>query len=393
MNNKNSVSTEPKPPINWVPSIMFLISTLGVLVAVPWYGFTQGYSSEAWIAFIVLNFFCGLAITGGYHRLWSHNAYQAHPIVKIWFALWGACAAQNSILTWASGHRVHHRHVDDVDKDPYSAKRGLWFSHMGWMLRKYPSGEVNFDNVKNLQADPIVMWQHKYYIPIALSMMVGVPAILGVLSGDFWGMILLAGFLRLFVSHHVTFFINSIAHKWGKQPYTDENTARDNAFFAVLTHGEGYHNYHHIFQTDYRNGIRWWHWDPTKWLIHAMSWVGLTSNLKTVSNFKIQRAKNHMLFKRANEELAKASNSENLAAHMHKNVEQWKLLVEKEYNDFKGTMAQWSELQTEKMQSTKKNLLGKWDNAVVRTRYKELEYSLKMQHKRLKLMNAQFAFA
>ncbi|OUS41142.1 hypothetical protein A9R00_02435 [Oleispira antarctica] len=124
-----------------------------------------------------------------------------------------------------------------------------------------------------------------------------------------------------------------------------------------------------------------------------MSWIGLTSNLKTVSNFKIQRAKNHMLFKRANEELAKVSNSENLAAHMHKNVEQWKLLVEKEYNDFKDTMAQWSELQTEKMQSTKKNLLGKWDNAVVRTRYKELEYSLKMQHKRLKLMNAQFAFA
>ncbi|OUS41143.1 acyl-CoA desaturase, partial [Oleispira antarctica] len=89
------------------------------------------------------------------------------------------------------------------------------------------------ENVKNLQADPIVAWQHKYYIPIALSMMIGVPVLLGVLSGDFWGMILLAGFLRLFVSHHVTFFINSIAHKWGKQPYTDENTARDNAFFAL----------------------------------------------------------------------------------------------------------------------------------------------------------------
>jgi len=206
-------------------------------------------------------------------------------------------------------------------------------------------------------------------------------------------MILLAGFLRLFVSHHVTFFINSIAHKWGKQPYTDENTARDNAFFALLTHGEGYHNYHHIFQTDYRNGIRWWHWDPTKWLIQSMSWVGLTRNLKTVSNFKIQRAKNHMQFKRANEELAKAHNSENLAAHMHKNVEQWKASLEKEYEDFKDTLQQWSELQTEKMQSTKKNLQGKWDKAVIRTRYKELEYSLKMQHKRLKFMHAQYAFA
>jgi stearoyl-CoA desaturase (delta-9 desaturase) len=382
-----------KPPINWIPASMFIINTLGVLIAVPWYGITHGFSTSAWVACIMLNFFCGMAITGGYHRLWSHNAYDAHPILKVWYALWGACAAQNSILVWASGHRVHHRHVDDIDLDPYSAKRGLWFSHMGWMLRHYPSGKTNFDNVKNLQADPIVMWQHKHYTAIALSMMIGVPVLLGILSGDFWGMILIAGFLRMFISHHVTFFINSIAHKWGTQPYTDENTARDNAFFAFLTHGEGYHNYHHIFQADYRNGIRWYHWDPTKWLIAAMSWVGLTSNLKTVSNVKIQRAMIDMHFKKANAQLEKVSSIDDLAAHVAQNVEQWKGQLEKEYEDFKEMLHQWADLQSEKMQVTRKSLQTKWDNTAFHARYKELEISLQLQNKRLQSMREQFAFA
>ena len=389
MNNKNSVNSEQKPPIHWVPSTMFAINTLGVLIAVPWYGITHGYSTSAWVAFIVLNFFCGMAITAGYHRLWSHNAYKAHPIVKIWFALWGACAAQNSILIWASGHRVHHRHVDDVDKDPYSAKRGLWFSHMGWMLRKYPSGQVNFDNVKNLMNDPIVMWQYKYYTPITLGMNFGIPIILGLIFGDVLGMLLLAGVARLVVAHHITFFINSIAHKWGSQPYTDENTARDNTFFAFLTHGEGYHNYHHIFQTDYRNGIRWYHWDPTKWFIKACSWVGLTKNLKKVPDFKIRRAMVKMQFKRANEQLAKAGATEQFA----ENIEQWKLTLEKEYDDFKVLLNEWTELQTGKYQQTRKSLQEKWEGAVIHTRFKELEDGLKLQHERLQLFNAQFVFA
>jgi len=206
-------------------------------------------------------------------------------------------------------------------------------------------------------------------------------------------MILLAGFARIVVAHHVTFFINSIAHMWGSQPYTDENTARDNAFFAFLTHGEGYHNYHHIFQTDYRNGIRWWHWDPTKWFIKACSWVGLTSNLKTVSDFKIQRAIVKMQFKRASEQLEKASTLDKFAD----NIEQMKHTLEQEYEEFKKTLNDWTELQShkyqEKVQETRKNLQQKWESVTLNTRFKELEYSMKMQQKRLQLFMNQFANA
>ncbi len=373
-------TTFENAPINWVPAILFSVTGLVALIAVPWYGFSYGYSLAAVVAYIVLTSLTELAITAGYHRLWAHNAYEAHWSVRLLFALFGAMALQNTVLHWSSGHRVHHRHVDDVDIDPYSAKRGLWFSHIGWMLRHYPSGEVNFDNVKNLTKDPIVMWQYKYYVPIALVMNFAIPIGLGVIFSDMWGMILLAGFLRIVTTHHFTFFINSIAHKWGAQPYTDENTARDNHFFAFLTFGEGYHNYHHIFQNDYRNGIKWWQWDPTKWLIKGCELVGLARNLRVVPDFKIQRARLDMQFKRAQEKLAKAQNRE-----------QWSDLLEKEYEQFKTMLAEWKSLQSERYQETRRSLQHKWETAALRTRYQELEYSLKMQQKRLKIMMAQFA--
>lgn len=370
-------------PINWPAAIMFTITTLVTVIAVPWYGISAGYSTAAWVAFLVLTILTELAITAGYHRLWSHNTYKAHWSLRLFYALFGAMALQNTVLDWCSGHRTHHRHVDDVDKDPYSAKRGLWFSHMGWMLRNYESSaSITFDNVKNLQKDPIVMWQYKYYLPIALGLNIAIPAALGVIFHDFWGMILLAGFLRIVTAHHFTFFINSIVHKWGKQPYTDENTARDNALFAILTHGEGYHNFHHIFQNDYRNGVRWWQYDPTKWFIAVASWFGLATDLKRVSNFRIQRAKVQMQFKRAQEKLSQSSQTE-----------KWAELLEKEYEQFTKMLSEWTELQAGKYQEARQNLLDKWENASVRTRYKELEYSLKMQQKRLQLMITEFAAA
>jgi len=368
-----------KAPMNWTATIMFIITTGVAVTLVPWYGITYGYETSAWVSYLVLTWITGMAITGGYHRLWSHNSYDAHPLLRVWYALWGAAALENTILDWCSGHRVHHRHCDDVEKDPYSAKRGLWFSHMGWMLREYPSGRVDFANVKNLMKDPIVMWQYKYYVPIVFAMNIGVPLALGLIFGDVWGMLLLAGFLRIVTTHHVTFFINSIAHKWGSQPYTDENTARDNAFFAFLTHGEGYHNYHHIFQTDYRNGIRWFHWDPTKWFIKGCSYVGLTSNLRTVPDFKIRRAMVKMQFKRAQEKLAKAENSE-----------KWTELLEKEYEKYHAMLNEWAEAQSEKIDETRKQLKEKWEKNAIRQQYHELEEQLHEQSQRIKSLMAEY---
>jgi stearoyl-CoA desaturase (delta-9 desaturase) len=243
---------------------MVALTFAAAITLVPWYGFVYGYHTLAWVWFLLLLGANGMSITCGYDRLFAHATYEAHPVLKIAYLLFGAMALQNSALNWCAAHRVHHRHIDAPERDPYCARRGFWFSHIGWMLRNYPSGEPDFSCVRDLQRDRLVMWQHRHYFPLALARNFGLPLLLGWASGDVLGTFLLAGVLRLVISHHATFCINSLAHMWGAQPYTDDNTARDNGIVAVLTYGEGYHNFHHLFPNDYRNGVRWWQWDPTK---------------------------------------------------------------------------------------------------------------------------------
>lgn len=289
-----------KPPIIWLNTLVFSITFIVAIVGVPLYAYSVGIGAAFWWVMFGTACFAGLSITAGYHRLWAHRTYDANPVIRFIFAIGGAVALQNSALHWSSDHREHHKHVDDNDKDPYSAKRGFWYSHIGWMIREYQASRyTDYDNVKDLQKDPIVMWQHKYYLPLTLFVNFGWPIAAGFMLGDVWAGLLVIGVLRLVLNHHTTFFINSLAHIWGKQPYTDKNTARDNGLLAFLTFGEGYHNYHHIFAADYRNGIRWWQFDPTKWLIVASKWLGLAKNLKRSSPYQVERAKLQMQLKRA----------------------------------------------------------------------------------------------
>ena len=99
---------------------------------------------------------------------------------------------------------------------------------------------------------------------------------------------------RLALVHHCTFFINSFAHTFGTAEYDAVSSAKDNWIGALLTNGEGYHNYHHRFPSDYRNGIRWYHWDPTKWVIWTLSKVGLASELKRTPLEKIAEARSQV---------------------------------------------------------------------------------------------------
>ncbi|TRW49021.1 acyl-CoA desaturase [Aliidiomarina halalkaliphila] len=288
-----------KPPLLWLNVSVFLITFLVALVGVPWYLISVGFVPSLWIAFAVLAVWAGISITAGYHRLWSHRTYDAHWSVRLIFALGGALALQNSALHWSSDHREHHKHVDHIDDDPYSISRGFWFAHIGWMLREYQSQRYSdYRNAKDLQNDPIVMWQHKHYLTLTLMMNIGVPILIGLLSGHFWGALLIAGFLRVVFGHHSTFLINSLAHVWGRQTYTDRNSARDNGVLALFTFGEGYHNFHHIFSGDYRNGVRWYHFDPTKWLIAVLSWCKLAGNLKRANPYQIEKARLDMMMKR-----------------------------------------------------------------------------------------------
>ncbi|MCW8336456.1 acyl-CoA desaturase [Vibrio paucivorans] len=375
------MNTQDKPPLIWLNIFIFSSSMLLATVAAPIYGYFNGYGLEHLVWLILTFSFCNLSITAGYHRLWSHKAYEAHWSLRILFALGGAFALQNSALHWSSDHRVHHKHVDDNDKDPYSAKRGFWFSHIGWMLRHYNKAKYSdYSNCRDLQKDEIVMWQHKYYVPLALLMNFGVPIGLGFIYSDVIGMFLIVGAVRLVLNHHTTFFINSLAHIWGSQPYTDKNTARDNGILAFFTFGEGYHNYHHIFENDYRNGILWYQYDPTKWLIKCASWLGLAKKLRKAPQLKIDKTRAQMTLKSAQSKIQHLPNYHLLNSN-----------IQNEFEALMSCMNEYYEVKKQLLESKKADLVKKYEHSVLSVRYKQIKKNLENQRQSWESLIAQYA--
>jgi stearoyl-CoA desaturase (Delta-9 desaturase) len=284
----NMFSQFPFRRVNWLIS-SFLIGTLFLSVtAVPLYLYFFGIDWFQIVLFFFMLFACGFSITLGYHRLFSHLAFRANWLVRLFVVVFGAGAFESSVLWWASEHRHHHKHVDH-DEDPYSISRGLFYAHIGWLMFKLRP-ETNLDNVADLKKDPLLVWQHRYIHVIAFITAFVFPTVIAFGWGG-WrsalGALLLAGVLRVVVLQHCTFCINSLCHYIGAQPYSSRCSARDSWLMAIITLGEGYHNFHHEFQHDYRNGVKPWHIDPTKWIIWALSKIGLAKQLRTVSPDKI----------------------------------------------------------------------------------------------------------
>jgi stearoyl-CoA desaturase (delta-9 desaturase) len=238
---------------------------------------------------------CGVSITGGYHRLFSHPTYKAAWPLRLFYLLFGSASVQNSALKWSADHRAHHGHVDTV-RDPYNIYQGFWWAHIGWVLRHSPD---NLDNVGDLKKDPLVRFQHEHYVLLALVFGALLPVGLGFLWGDPIGALLVAGFTRLMIQYHATFAVNSFAHMLGTQPYSTATSARDSFITAIITLGEGYHNFHHSFQMDYRNGVRWWQLDPTKWFVWTLSKAGVTRDLRRAAPDRIRAARSSMRGNRA----------------------------------------------------------------------------------------------
>lgn len=278
---------------NWVNIIfvvgMPFVALIGLAIVIPVYGFS-------WLdvgVFVLLYSWGGLSITAGYHRMFSHRAYEAHWTYRLFHLLGGSLAFEGSALQWSADHRVHHSDVD-LETDPYAITKGFFFAHMGWLFTHRWSGDV--EGCHDLEKDPLVMWQHRNFLWTAIALAFVLPFLLGLPFGDgllgraipflVWG-----GAVKTVALHHSTWLINSAAHVWGKQPYGTQDTSRDSWWLAYLTFGEGYHNFHHTFQADYRNGLRWWQVDPTKWWIAFWSWFGLTSKLRRTAPAAIERNK------------------------------------------------------------------------------------------------------
>jgi stearoyl-CoA desaturase (delta-9 desaturase) len=315
------------------------------LTAVPAYLWFFGMDWFQITLFFVMFFACGFSITLGYHRLFSHLTFQAHWIVRLFTLVFGAAAFENSVLLWSCEHRNHHKHVDH-DDDPYCISKGLFHAHIGWLLFKLDPPPP-FENVVDLQKDPLVMWQHRYIHLIGVLVAFVFPAIVGFAWGG-WvsalGAFLIAGVARVVILQHCTFCINSLCHYLGTRPYSSKCSARDWWLMAIVTMGEGYHNYHHEFQHDIATASS--HGGSTdKVIIWTLSKIGLVKKLRRVPAEKIILAELAELQRRLEANLASAGLTETASA-----------CIANAHRRLQAIAQQWAQRKSEQIEVTREKL-------------------------------------
>lgn len=322
---KSSVSSKDPKYIGYEWKNILGLMPIHLIAVVGWplyaFGFGGGLS---WVEVSLAIFMYCLSAYGvcvGYHRGFSHKSYKMSKAQKFLNLFSGASAAEGTCLTWTATHRRHHRH-EDTPQDPYNINKGFWWAHMGWIFFKTENDDLK--NCPDLLKDKMVMHQHNHYTLWFLVSSFGLPIVVGLLADRFWGCLLFAGFVRIFFVNHVTFLINSWAHYFGNRPYSTKITARDSLFCALLTWGEGWHNFHHRFPFDYRMGHRFYHWDPAKWFIQLGSKLGMIWDLKTTPEVEIYRARLQVLTEKAKEESA----CERLQNAAESAFEKWHIYVQ-----------------------------------------------------------------
>ncbi|KAK1121767.1 hypothetical protein K0M31_010078 [Melipona bicolor] len=237
-----------------------------------------------------------LGVTAGAHRLWAHRTYKAKWPMRFILMIMQTIAFQNDIYVWARDHRVHHKFTD-TNADPHNAKRGFFFSHVGWLLvRKHPDviKKGAIIDMTDLKKDPIVFWQRKWYRLLVLLFSFVLPVWV---PCYFWNETLFNSWhhnlLRYAITMNITWLVNSAAHIWGYKPYDKNICPTENKIVALLSVGEGWHNYHHVFPWDYKAAeFGNYNMNITTALIDFCALLGLAYDMKTVSTDMIKKRAN-----------------------------------------------------------------------------------------------------
>lgn len=263
--------------LNWVNIFFFGFFHLGVLLA-PVY-----FSWQAVGVTLLLHWLIGsIGICLGYHRMLSHRSFYVPQWLEYIITTIGAFAMQGGPVFWVGGHRQHHGFTEDLHKDPYSAARGFWWSHMAWIL--YAKTEhFQFDNYKkfapDMANDPYYKFLDKYFLSLQIPLALLLFAI-GSLQGLGISFLVYGVFVRAVFLWHSTWLINSACHKWGYRNFADSEDHSTNLWWAaLLTYGEGWHNNHHAYPKSAKTGLHWWEIDLTWGAISVLRLLGLTRKL------------------------------------------------------------------------------------------------------------------
>ncbi|MFN3372853.1 MAG: acyl-CoA desaturase [Chloroflexus sp.] len=268
-------ATEPKleksPIEKFVVLLIVLLPFLGTIYAMVmlWQQYVDWLDVTLMLVLYVLS---GLGITIGFHRMLTHKSFETSRPLKALFLIMGCMALEGDPISWASTHIQHHAHSDD-EEDPHSPLEGLWHSHVGWLFTHKNNIEMYG---KWLLKDPTIVWVSKtWYLWAALGILI--PTLIAGWSGLIWG-----GLVRIFLTHHITWSVNSICHTFGRRDYNTRDASRNNFIVGLLAFGEGWHNNHHAFPRSAFHGLRWWQIDISAYIIRILEKVGLVWNVYRV---------------------------------------------------------------------------------------------------------------
>ncbi len=293
----------PHDDIIYPSAIPFVLVHLACFAA-----FWTGVTWEAVTLGVALYWLRIFAIGAGYHRYFSHKAYSTSRVFQFVLAFMAQTTTQKSVLWWAAKHRHHHLH-SDTEADVHSPRHtGFFYAHLGWIFSRRHD-EADLVKVADLARYPELMWLHKFeqapsiVLAVVCFLIAGWP---GLVVGFFWSTVAV---------YHATFCINSLAHVHGRVRYVTGDDSRNNWWLAIVTMGEGWHNNHHAYQSSVRQGFRWWEYDPTYYLLRALSWAGLVWDLKMPPREVVRNEQRlgSRVITRAAEQLAAHFNSERIA--------------------------------------------------------------------------------
>jgi stearoyl-CoA desaturase (delta-9 desaturase) len=260
-----------------VPFVIIHLCALGA--------FWSGVTTSALVCCAVLFFVRMFAVTGGYHRYFSHRTYKTSRVFQFILAVLAQSSAQKGALWWAAHHRAHHLFSDQSGDLHSPVRDGFWYSHMGWLFNE--TSETDFSRIPDLSRYPELRFLNRFYLlpPIALG--VGTFLLFG------WPGLFVGFFLSTVLTWHATFTINSLSHVFGRRRFPTTDASRNNPWLAILTLGEGWHNNHHRFSSSARQGFYWYEYDITFYILKALSWVGIVWDLRPVPQSILEEGRQH----------------------------------------------------------------------------------------------------
>jgi stearoyl-CoA desaturase (delta-9 desaturase) len=258
---------ESETQVSWGKSVPFVLVHL-----LPLGLFWTGARAVDWVVCGALYFVRMFFITGAYHRYFAHRSYKMGRVMQFLMALGGTLAVQKGVLWWAAHHRKHHK-FSDQPGDVHSPKDGLGWAHVGWIMST-SHDDTDWKWIRDFAKYPELVWLNRYHVvpPVVLA------SLLFFAGGA--SMLLCGFFLSTAILYHGTFSINSLMHIWGRRRYVTKDTSRNTLLLALVTLGEGWHNNHHYYQSSANQGFFWWEVDITYYILKAMSFVGLVSDLR-----------------------------------------------------------------------------------------------------------------